>query len=272
MSGMRGFSVRPRPLEARLATRLTLTIMGMPAPIAAMVAIAAPAVAVTPAPTAVTLRAADGVVVHGLFYDAPRARATMLLFHQAGSSKGEYATIAPRLSAMGFAALAIDQRAGGGLFGRNETAAALHRTAGYAEAIRDLEAAFAWALAQHRPIILVGSSYSAALIFQLAARHPGRVAGVLAFSPGEYLESRTAVAKAAARVSAPVFVTSAADSGEIAAARAILSASPARVKVQFVPVYGVHGASTLIAARDPAGAVANWRAVADFLGRIAPRR
>lgn len=49
----------------------------------------------------------------------------ILLFHQAGSSKAEYATISPRLVAAGYSALAIDQRSGGELFGSNETAAAL---------------------------------------------------------------------------------------------------------------------------------------------------
>ena len=224
------------------------------------------------APAAIHLRAADGVVVHGIRYDAARPRATVLLFHQAGSGKGEYATIAPRLAAAGFTALAIDQRAGGGLFGRNETAAALGRPAGYAEAERDLEAAFAWGVAQHRPVILWGSSYAAALVFRVAARHPGQVAAVLAFSPGEYLDDKRAVATAAARVAAPVFVTAASTAAEIAAARAILSASPARVRVGYVPAHGVHGASTLIEAKNPSGAAANWRAVTAFLDRVAPAR
>ena len=215
--------------------------------------------------TPVLLRAADGVVVHGAFCPAIRPRATILLFHQAGSGKGEYATIAPRLAAAGFDALAVDQRSGGGLFGRNETAAGIGRPASYLEAERDLEAAFAWGRARGRPVILWGSSYSAALVFRVVARHSGQVAAVLAFSPGEYLGGPDLVHAAARRVSAPVYVTSAADPGEITAARSILAASPARVKVQFVPTAGVHGAATLIPARDPTGAAANWRAVLAFL-------
>lgn len=225
---------------------------------------------VAAAPAPVSLRAADGVVVHALRYDAARPRATVLLFHQAGSSKGEYAAIAPRLAAAGFAALAIDQRAGGGLYGRNQTAAALPRPATYLEAERDLEAAFAWARARHRPVVLWGSSYSAALVFRLAARHPGQVAAVLAFSPGEYLDDKHAIAAAVTKVTAPVFVTSASTPPEIAAARAILSTTPARVRVQYRPVHGIHGASTLIAAKNPAGAADTWRAVTAFLDRAVP--
>ena len=63
----------------------------------------------------------------------------------------------------------------------------------------------------------------------------------------------------------PIFVDSAADPKEIADARSILSAAPAKVKVQYVPKVGIHGSSTLITSRDPQGAAANWDAVLKFL-------
>jgi alpha-beta hydrolase superfamily lysophospholipase len=193
----------------------------------------------------------------------------VLLFHQAGSGRGEYATIAPLLAAAGYDALAIDQRSGGSLFGRNETAKALGRTAGFLEAERDLEAAFAWARARGRPVILWGSSYSAALVFRMAARHPRAVKAVLAFSPGEYLGQPGLVRSAAGPVTAPVFVTSSADPGEVAAATAALDATRSTIRVQHVPTEGgVHGSSTLIPAKNPRGADANWRAVMAFLTRI----
>jgi alpha-beta hydrolase superfamily lysophospholipase len=215
-----------------------------------------------------TLRAADGVVVHGAFYSASDPKAVVLLFHQAGSGKGEYATIAPRLAAAGYEALAIDQRSGGDLFGKNQTAAALGRQASYVEAEQDLEAALAWGRKRKLPVILWGSSYSAALVFRVAARHPKEVKAVLAFSPGEYLGAAAPVSAAAAAVRAPLFVTSASDPEEIAAARAILAASPASLKVQHVPMQGVHGSSTLIAAKNPRGVEQNWSAVMAFLGRL----
>lgn len=261
MSGMPGC----RPARSRTSGKFLAVLV---------VAVAGMGFSSAGAQTAVPirLRAADGVVIHALRYDAAHPRATILLFHQAGSGKGEYATIAPRLVRQGFSALAIDQRAGGGLFGRNETAAALPRAATYAEAELDLAAAFVWARAQHRPVILWGSSYSAALVFRVAARHPGDVTAVLAFSPGEYLGQPRAVRAAAARVRVPIFVTSAATTPEIAAARAILAASPARVRVQYRPTHGVHGSSTLIAQSNPTGVAANWRAVTTFLDRVAPAR
>ncbi|WP_204283332.1 hypothetical protein, partial [Klebsiella pneumoniae] len=82
--------------------------------------------------------------------------------------------------------------------------------------------------------------------FLLAAEHPGEVKAVLAFSPGEYFDDAKLVRTAAAKVKAPVFVTSAQDGREIDAARDILAAVPGE-KEQFVPKQGgVHGSSTLL--------------------------
>ena len=219
----------------------------------------------------ITLKADDGVTVHGRLTQAASPKALILLFHQAGSSKGEYATIAPRLREAGYASLAIDQRSGGSLFGRNETVAAVRGNPSYLDAKRDLAAALNWAVAKHAPVVLWGSSYSAALVFLLAADHPGAIAAVLAFSPGEYLGGRASVNEAARRVRVPVFVTSADTEDEIETARKILASSPATLKAQFVPIHGgVHGSSTLIAARNPSGAPSNWTAVLAFLATAVP--
>ena len=52
-----------------------------------------------------------------------------------------------------------------------------------------------------------GAGLVPALAFLLAAAHPDQVEAVLAFSPGEYLRKTPgAVAKAAAKVKAPVFI------------------------------------------------------------------
>jgi dienelactone hydrolase len=219
--------------------------------------------------TPITLTAQDGVMVFGSYYKANHPKALILLFHQAGSSKGEYASIAPRLVAAGYSALAIDQRSGGTLFSPNETVLKLGHSAPYLDAQRDLDAALAWGTQTKLPVILWGSSYSAALVFVVAARHPGAVAAVMAFSPGEYFDHATMIRTAAARITAPIYVTSANDAGEIAAALSILAASPAQRKVQYVPLQGgVHGSSTLIAGRNRSGADANWDAVLAFLSQI----
>ncbi len=219
---------------------------------------------------AISFVASDRVRVFAEYYPAEREAAPLiLLFHQAGSNRGEYATIAPVLVRLGFAALAVDQRSGGAAWGRpNETVQLLGHSAGFAEALPDLEAALQWAKASShggKPIVW-GSSYSAALVFLLAAKHQGDIAAVLAFSPGEFIGASGTIRRAAAQLSLPIFVTSAKDSGEIAAAKALIDAAPADVKSQFIPrVAGIHGSATLRIDRNAKGAEENWDAVKSFL-------
>jgi dienelactone hydrolase len=130
----------------------------------------------------------------------------------------------------------------------------------------DLEAALAAvpSVSAGGRIMLWGSSYSAALVFLLAASHPQNVAGVLAFSPGEFIPGHN-IRAASAKLTCPIFVTSADDPGEVAAAREIIGASPARLRRQFVPHHGTHGSSTIRQDSNPAGAAETWQAVRDFL-------
>jgi dienelactone hydrolase len=158
----------------------------------------------------------------------------------------------------------------------NRTASELGKEVDYRAALPDLEAALAWPAGQGLPArsILWGSSYSAALVFLVAASHPSAVAAVMAFSPGEYLSSdhpgdEHSVKDAAAQVQAPVFITCAQDSEEIAAARAIARAVPGSRAVQFVPKRGgVHGSSTLRRDKNPQGGEENWQAVEKFLAGL----
>lgn len=214
---------------------------------------------------AVALEAADGVKVFGTLYPAQKERPIVLLFHQAESNRGEYQDVTPTLVELGFNALAIDQRSGGELFDRrNQTVAHLQGTTGYSydEALLDLEAAVTWAAREgYKTVIVWGSSYSAALVFLLAADHPD-VAGVLAFSPEEYLSDPQEVTVAAAQVAAPVFITS--SRFEADDAKAIFDAVAAADKVQFVPEgFGAHGSSAL----SSGDSAEYWRAVEAFLAR-----
>lgn len=221
------------------------------------------------APRALRLKAADGVVVHAAHYPAERAKAVILLFHQANGSAAEYAGIAPRLAAAGFESLAIDQRSGGELFGPNRSVAGQRRSADFLAAEPDVEAALTWAQRRGRPVIIWGSSYSAALVFRLAARHPDAIAALIAFSPGEYLAAPNAVRDAARQVQIPIFVAAASDPQEQSAARAILVDAPSPFETAYLPTTaGIHGSSTLNTQRNPNGAEAAWAAVTEFLARL----
>lgn len=230
--------------------------------------------AVEPAaePAVVTFTTADGVLVSADFYPAPDSATApvVLLFHQAGSNAGEYAPIAPRLAGAGWNALAVDSRAGARMWGRsNRTVIRLGKNEDFLRAYADLEAALAWAVARRAPrIVAWGSSYSAALVFRLAAEHR-EISAVLAFSPGEYLGPGEPVRGWAAKVTVPVFVTSA-TGAEVEAAARIVEAVQGPEKYQTAPVVGVHGSSTLREDRNPHGAEQNWTSVEAFLKRIWP--
>lgn len=224
----------------------------------------------------VVLTAADGVKVYGEVWRAAGPKPPVILaFHQAASNHSEYQSIAPRLAAAGFTVLGIDQRSGGDYFGdTNKTVGALGRSTGYEEALPDLAAALQWGKdnARGAPVLLWGSSYSAALVFVLAAQNPGIAAGILAFSPGEYLAKRRAVRSAAEKVSVPVFVTQAREHGEVDVSRNVLRSVASEEKTQFVPTKGAaHGSSTLRPDVNPEGAEETWQAVLKFLAQFRTR-
>jgi dienelactone hydrolase len=225
-------------------------------------------------PEAVQLTAADGVRIRGDFYrlasDEGRTAPVVLLFHQAGASRHEYTTIAPRLNELGLHALAIDQRSGGSRWGENETVARRGGSTSYLEALADLEAALSWVGANgySGQLLVWGSSYSAALAFLLAAAHP-EIDGVLAFSPGEYLGSRSDEVRAAARqVECAVLVLTPADERE--RAEPIFEALPGENGRFVVPEQAVHGSSMLVPARNE-GAEEIWPEVVAFLEQFLPR-
>lgn len=252
--------------------------------LAVLVLAALLAVANTAHAEAVTLTAADGVKVYGEFQAAPPTQPQtktplILAFHQADASSAEYKPLMPRLTGAGFNVLAIDQRSGGDEFdGQNRTVAALGRSGNYEAALQDMEAALAWgkAKANGAPVLVWGSSYSAALVFVLAARHPADMQAVLAFSPGEYLGNPDAVRTAARKVTLPAFIDQASDKDELAASRRIIAAlaTPAGTnKINFIgKKNSVHGSATLRADRNPAGAEENWQAVLAFLARFMAAR
>jgi len=139
----------------------------------------------------ITTTATDGITVYGEQYFAELDNKTplILLFHQAGSNgRGEYAELIPWLNENGFRVIAWDQRAGGSRFGNdNRTVADLPEgtAISYCDARPDLQAGLDYAINGKlaEQVIVWGSSYSAALVFGLAADNQDEVAGVLSFSP-----------------------------------------------------------------------------------------
>lgn len=220
------------------------------------------------AQTAVVLRAADGVQVQASHYKANPERALLLLFHQVSGNRGEYSGAIPRFVEEGFSVLAIDQRVGGDSFNQvNQTRVPLNKIYQRIDALADLEAALAWAKGPGaaKRIVVVGSSYSASLVFLLAAKYPSDIAGIMAYSPGaNYIDNSGAVVKAAGALKMPVFVASL--RSELSDAQPIYDALPAGNKVLFVPQgLGIHGAAAL---SNPLARNAYWEATLKFLGQF----
>jgi dienelactone hydrolase len=212
--------------------------------------------------------ASDGLKIYARFYPAQgRAKATIMAFHQADSSKGEYAKIAPRLNELGFHVLAVDQRSGGSVPGDpNETVQANNfKESLFIDALPDLEAAFAWVHNDERTktgkLIAWGSSYSSSLAFLLAQQHP-EINAVMAFSPSDsYLEHGGLVLAAAKSLKASVFIAS--TSEEKYEAKSIFSVVPHKNKIFFVPKgAGFHGSNAL---NLPISSQEYWAATEQFL-------
>jgi len=140
--------------------------------------------------TPVTFDSADKTKIHAYWQpnaNDPHAN-NIVLFHQAGASaRGEYKTIIKKLSSQGFNVLAVDLRSGGGKFGgTNQTANNFKgEKPSYCEAYSDMVASLNWLdeKTNSSSTIVWGSSYSAGLVFKLAAEHQAKVDAVIGFSP-----------------------------------------------------------------------------------------
>lgn len=211
------------------------------------------------------------------FHEDPKAP-FIVLFHQAGWSRGEYREIAPRLGALGFDGLAVDQRSGGAIHDvPNETAkraSAAELGTDHPDALPDMRAAIdvareRWA---EGPLLIWGSSYSAALALKLAGDEPQAIDAVLAFAPGEYFERfghpSDWITRSAESIHVPVFITSARD--EKPSWLPIFEAIPSETKRSFVPeTAGNHGSRALW--ERFVDSPAYWSAVEAFLDEHVPR-
>ncbi len=233
-----------------------------------------------PAPETITFPSEDGLPITADLYVAHGGTAPfVVLFHQAGWSRGEYRSIAPRLNQLGYDAMAVDLRSGGETEGVvNEThARAVKKGIGtsYLDAEQDLRAALRYAREHYprRTIIAWGSSYSAGLVLHVAGEHPELADVVLAFSPGEYYaklgKPKDWVATAATHIRAPVFITSA--RREKSSWWSIYQAIPGKDKQSFSPTTkGNHGSRALWPRFSDSKAY--WKAVEAFLAARAPAR
>lgn len=197
----------------------------------------------------------DNLEITADWYSIPDSTAPIIiLYHQAGWSRGEYVEIAPKLNALGFQCLAVDQRSGGKVNDiinkTNSQALLAGLSTNYLDALPDLIAAlnFIHKLYPENKIILWGSSYSSSLVLKVAADNQKIVSGVLSFSPGEYFErfgkSSNYIQSSAKNIICPAFITSA--SNEHGQWKQIFESIPGTQKTYFLPqTAGNHGSRAL---------------------------
>ncbi|MFP4555536.1 MAG: dienelactone hydrolase family protein [Bacteroidales bacterium] len=160
----------------------------------------------------VTFSSLDGVTITADKYVVSTQKPYLILLHQAGFSRGEYRETAPKLANLGFNCLAVDLRSGNEVnFVKNSTALDAKekgKPCSYLDARQDITATISYVAGiSKKPIILVGSSYSASLAL-VEATNNFKVKAVVVFSPGEYFKNELNVKEATSMLYVPVLATS----------------------------------------------------------------
>ena len=215
----------------------------------------------------ITFPSKDGLKITADLYLVAKPKEFILLCHQAGYSRGEYIETAKKLNKLGYSCMAMDQRSGDVVNNViNETAKRAKekglKPIVYLDTKQDMEAAitYVYKMNASKPIIIVGSSYSASLALLLATNNP-KIKAVAAFSPGECLKGLN-LTNAIAALNKPVFVTS--SKKEISQVAGIFSKVKSKNKVHFKPtVVGIHGSRVLW--KKTKGHASFWKAFTDFL-------
>ena len=221
----------------------------------------------------ITFKAADGLeITADKYFTNPANSPLILLFHQAGWSRGEYNEIAPKLNELGYNCIAIDQRSGKEVNDVvNETykrALEEHKGTTYVDALVDLNSAIDYAKLNYKEakkLIVWGSSYSAGLVIKIAGDRQD-LDGVLAFSPGEYFSKlgkpKDWITQSAKNIKTPVFITSM--NTEKKKWLGIAEVIPDDYIAYYLPPkLGKHGSKVLW--KNSSTNQMYWKAVKDFL-------
>ena len=163
----------------------------------------------------------DGVNITADLYIQNTDKKTpfIVLFHQAGWSRGEYDEIALKLNDLGFNCMAVDLRSGGRVNGvinlTLKDAKKKGKNTTYLGAMKDIKAALMYARKHFAKgkLIAWGSSYSAALVIKIVGDDKRLADEVISFSPGEYFtklgKAPDWIKESAKKLRVPIFITSA---------------------------------------------------------------
>lgn len=197
----------------------------------------------------ITFESKDGLPITADLYVSSTQNPYIILLHQARFSRGEYCEIAPKLVKLGYNCLAVDLRSGDEInFVKNETAAkakAKNLPVNFIDALPDIHAAIDYVRQiSDKPVVLWGSSYSAALSL-IVAPEELKVGALVVFSPGEYFEPKDFIKSKISKISVPVLaLSSKSENPEMAN---MLSVVPKSLLTIFNPTTdeGKHGSKAL---------------------------
>lgn len=218
--------------------------------------------------TTITFPSLDGLEITADLFHVAENAPVFVLCHQARYNRTEHIETAKTLMARGYNCLATDQRSGGVLNDQeNETAnraTAKNLPTSYLDAEPDIIAAVNYMAEKYKQkVILVGSSYSAALGLKVAKENPN-VKAVLSFSPGEYFGDKLALGKAIKGLDKPTFITSSKD--EVPTAKPLAEVAAKDKITHFVPTSdGAHGSRVLWSEQPFSDEY--WSAVDAFLAK-----
>lgn len=221
----------------------------------------------------VHFKSRDNVQLYGDLYQvaAGKSAPIIMLFHQGGGdARGEYANLIPVILQQDYNVFAVDLRTGGNRFGsENRT---VNQLAGgkyvYCDAYPDLEATLDYVLQAgfSGKKIAWGSSFSAALVFQLASKRSQDVSAILAFSPAS--GGPMAPCKPDLFVNAlktPALVLRPASEMQREASVKQFEFFTKNGIQTYIAQNGVHGSSMLDKARVEGGITEHWDRVLTFL-------
>lgn len=196
----------------------------------------------------VTFLAEDGLKITADLYETNSSNPYILLFHQAGYSRGEYRQTANKILKFGYNCLAVDLRSGGEVnYIQNHTALIAVQqgySVDYLSSQKDIEAAIKWAKERsEKQVVLLGSSFSASISLLVAKDNPD-VKAVILFSPGEYFTPERIIQTELKDFEKPVFAAS--SQRENIYVDELLSNVPSSYKTIFAPkTGGEHGSKSL---------------------------
>jgi len=219
-------------------------------------------------PEKVNFKAVDGLMVNGNLYDIGMGKPVILLCHQAGYNRIEYADIAPKLNKMGYNCLAVDLRSGGDFAGKSNITAERAQKEGMdsqmVDARQDIKSAIDFLNKKYKQDVIVwGSSYSSSLAL-LEGVSNNKVEAIIAFSPGDYFgDAAPSLSTAFAKAEKPFFVTSSKEESETLTSL-LGNVQFSEKQLQFIPESeGFHGSRALWTGQK--GAEEYWNSLINFL-------